>query len=279
MPRRTRVLACLLALAVLAGCSGTQFFYNRLDVLLPWYLSRYVDLERGQRDALKARVDAFLGWHRREELPRYAALLARMESALDGRVAPHVVAGFALDAERAWERSRDRGLEELIALAGELDAAQLAGFIERMEEKQAEYEEEYLSRDDDEYREDACDRLVDTLEDNLGRLGRGREKRLCALLSDLRRSDRAWLAERQRWIDWLATVLEREPGWEQRLVEGVRNWGETLPADRRALYDHNSDLIFRVVAEAVESRSERQDRHLRRRLAGLRADAVSLSAP
>jgi hypothetical protein len=36
----------VLTLFLLSGCSSTTFFYNRLDFILPWYLDKYVDLNR-----------------------------------------------------------------------------------------------------------------------------------------------------------------------------------------------------------------------------------------
>jgi hypothetical protein len=36
----------------LSACSSTTFFYNRLDIILPWYLERYVDLDREQSRSL-----------------------------------------------------------------------------------------------------------------------------------------------------------------------------------------------------------------------------------
>lgn len=279
MVRHSRYLVCCLLLALVAGCSSTRFFYNRLDFLIPWYLSDYVDLESSQRELLERRVDAFLGWHRRSELPRYAALLARAEQSLDSRVTAATVEDLALSAEAEWLRLRDRGLAELIRVGEALDDAQIASFIDTLRERQSEYEEKYLDRDDREYRDDACDRLVDNLEDYLGRLGRKGQRRSCNMLDDLRRSDAAWLAERQRWVDWLEDVLERAPGWQDELRAGVAGWADTVAPAYRSIYDHNTALIYRAVAAAVERRSERQDRHLRRRLAGLREDLSELSAP
>jgi len=277
--RRSRQVACCLLLALVAGCSSTQFFYNRLDFLIPWYLSGYVDLEGGQRELLEDRVDAFLGWHRRSELPRYAALLARAEQSLDGRVTAATVRDLAIAAEAEWLRLRDRALDELIVVGESLDASQVAAFIDSLRERQAEYEEKYLERSDATYREEACERLIDNLEDYLGRLGRGRQRRTCDMLADLRRSDAAWLTERRRWVDWLEDILQRRSGWQAALREGVDGWAGTVAPEYRRIYDHNTALIYRAVATAVERRSERQDRHLRRKLAGLREDVTQLSAP
>ncbi|MFN2327428.1 MAG: DUF6279 family lipoprotein [Chromatocurvus sp.] len=266
-------------LVLIAGCSSTQFFYNRLDFLIPWYLSGYVDLERDQRQLLKDQVDALLGWHRRSELPRYVSLLARAEASLDSPVTPATVEGLALSAEVEWLRLRDRALDELMVVGEALDDAQIAEFIGKLRERQLEYEEKYLDRDDEAYREEACDSLIDNLEDYLGRMGRGRQREICTHLDDLRRADTAWLTERQRWVDWLEEVLQRKPGWQTELRQRVTDWEDTVSPTYLGTYAHNSALIYRAVAAAVDTRSERQDRYLRRKLSGLRGDFTQLSAP
>ena len=63
-----RLLTALLVL-LLTGCS-TTFLYNRLNIILPWYMGTYVDLDRQQRDYLDELLDPFLTWHREEELAR-----------------------------------------------------------------------------------------------------------------------------------------------------------------------------------------------------------------
>jgi hypothetical protein len=78
--RASRVGRLLVAgglLAVLVAC-GTQFVYNRLDWLTHYYLSSQVSLDGSQSRELRRGLESFFAWHRRNELPRYAAFLDRM---------------------------------------------------------------------------------------------------------------------------------------------------------------------------------------------------------
>ena len=65
---------CLIVLT-LSSCSATQFIYNRVDILVRWYLDDYVSLDREQQARFDGRLEALLDWHRREELPAYVVLL------------------------------------------------------------------------------------------------------------------------------------------------------------------------------------------------------------
>ena len=101
---------------------------------------------------------------------------------------------------------------------------------------------------------------------------------LHAASEDLRRSDSAWLTERAAWLDKLALLLEREPGWQQRVRDAVAARPQTVSRDYQQVYDHNAQVLYTALAELLNSRTERQDRHLRDRLYDLRSDLETLVA-
>jgi hypothetical protein len=272
--RRLFVVAlCVL----LGGCSSTtRFFYNRLNIVLPWYLERYVDLDRGQAQQFDAQVEALLAWHRREELPQYVLLLDDVLARLDGPLTTADVIEFGDEAELAWYRVRDRALDELLLLGAQLSDEQVGEFLAKLQEKQEKFEDKYLPRDEEEFRDDAADNLRDTLEDYLGRLDPPQREIVLAAARDLQRSDALWLAERQRWIDVLHTELVRAPGWQQRIRRQVLGWEATLDSDTTSAYDHNTLVVQEAIAAVVDARSDKQDRRLRRKLVDLRDDLQQL---
>ncbi len=277
--RLRRVALLLLAAALLSACSARVFFYNRLDFLIPWYIEGYVPLDRDQEDRLEALLDPVLAWHRREELPRYAALVdeARRLTATDPAL-PDVTA-LAADIELAWYRLRDRALEALLGLADTLSGAQVDAFIAELRERQREYEAEYLPRTDEEYREDALERLEDSLGDYLGRLDDRQEQRLAAAVSELERIDGEWLAVRAAWIDRLEAILVKEAGWQDRLRASVRDWEQWVPESYIAGTNHNSAVVLGAITDVLALRSERQQARFERELAALERDLEQLMVP
>ena len=73
-------------LLAVTACSATQFIYNRVDILVRWYLGDYVSLDRDQRARFDQRLEVFLEWHRSEELPSYVVLLDESLTILDDGV-------------------------------------------------------------------------------------------------------------------------------------------------------------------------------------------------
>ncbi|WP_439101735.1 DUF6279 family lipoprotein [Congregibacter sp.] len=262
--RRLLLGACLL---LVTACSSTTFVYNRLDIALSWYLGRYVDLTRSQSREFDGQLEAFLDWHRREELPRYVEFLDTVDRDLDSTVTVATLESYSDRAEEAWFRLRDPALEQLLALGASLSDEQIGEFMEAMEKKQEKYERKYLDRDDEEMREDAFENLEETLEDYLGRLNDAQSDRLRFAADELLRSDEVWLGEREAWMAALARELEREPGWQQRVTTIVRTWEDSLDPDVQALYDHNRSIVQLAIVDVVNSRSDKQDERLRKKIA------------
>jgi len=269
------VLACVFCLG---ACSGTTFVYNRLDTILPWYVDDYVELNATQERQLEEILRPFLDWHRQQELPRYVELLNQVDSSLDHEVTPTDLANIYDEMQVAWLRLEQESLDGLLELGASLSDAQVQEFLVYMRERQDEYEEEYLTRSGSEYREEIYDNFADTLEDYLGRLTGEQKERLGQAVAEFERADEVWLQERAASIDRLAVILQREPGWQERVREAVKRRGETVSPRYQEVYQHNLDAVFAAVAGVLNSRSERQDRYLREELAGLREDLETLIA-
>ena len=264
-------------LVLLVACSGTTLVYNRLHILLPWYLGEYVDLDREQGRYLDRQLAPYLDWHRREELPRYIDLLDRARALLDAEVAAADIAALQTEVEAAAGRLQDRALDWLLPLAQRLSDRQIDGFLAALADKQEEYRDKYLDRDDARYHRDAFKSLRDNSQDYLGRLDAKQRAGLRRAADRLQRADAAWLAEREQWIATLAEILQRQPGWQQRLRDALAERESRYAAAHRALYQHNVGVIHGAIAELLNSRSERQDRRLRRELSNLRRDLAILA--
>ncbi len=277
MFRAAKVLA-LGSLLLLGGCSSTTFLYNRLDLILPWYLGDYVDLDRSQKKQLKALLEPFLEWHRREELPAYLDILSQIEERLDEEVTADDIGAIATEFEAAWFRLEARAMEWMLELGEGLTDQQMADFVQRLWDKQKEYEEKYLERDIAEYREDAYDSLLDNSSDYLGRLDWGQRGMLEEAAGKLKRADKVWLKERATWMQRLEDILQREPGWQQALLDAMAARDETVSQQYLDVYTHNTSVVYEAIADLLNSRTDKQDQRLRRKLTDLREDIEGLIA-
>ncbi|MEO0438266.1 MAG: DUF6279 family lipoprotein [Pseudomonadota bacterium] len=274
-----KVVLLLCSVLLISSCSSTKFVYNRLDFFLPWYLGRYVDLDREQSRSLDRELVGLLAWHREEELPTYLDLLASAEAELETTISVETLDRLVRDFETAWYRVRDRGLDALLLLGDELSNEQLDQFVQKIKKQQQKYERKYLKRNDEEFRKDAYENLKDTLSDYLGRLDKSQRAVILAAVSDLVRSDQYWLAERMAWIEFIENELKREPGWQERVRNTVIDWEEQLDPKALAIYESNTLRVQQAAVEILNSRTDKQDRRLRRELQKLKDDVVDLTAP
>lgn len=270
---------CMVCCLLLVGaCSSTTFFYNRLDFILPWYLDDYVELDRDQERYLDELLQPFLAWHRSDELPRYVALLESVEASLDQPLSAGDVAAISLEFEEAWFRLQEEFLDWLLELGARLTDEQIQSFLDELWRDQEKYQDKYLQRTDREYREDSYDSLLDNLQDYMGRLDKGQRALLSAASAELERSDQIWLDERAAWLKKLGGLLQRQPGWQLRLREAIAQRGADMSQEYRRTYEHNLGVIHATLAQVLNRRTQKQDRHLRRELSTLRADLETLNA-
>jgi Family of unknown function (DUF6279) len=266
------------ALLSISACSGTSFVYNRLDFLVPWYVDDYAELTQEQKAYLDELLAPFLSWHREQELPTYITLLERIEASLKQPLTAAGVAAIFVEFEQAWLRLERESLQRLLELGARLSDAQMASFLEVLWDRQQEYEEEYLTRTDEEFYQDSYENLLDSIQDYLGKLSENQRETLRDASRRLLRSDQAWLQGRADWLTQLAVLLQRQPGWQERVRTQVAMRNDNTAPEHRRIYEHNMGVIYDVLAQLLNDRSDPQDRHLRDKLSELQKDIETLIA-
>ena len=275
----TRGLSWCLIVLTLSSCSATQFIYNRVDILVRWYLDDYVSLDREQQARFDGRLEALLEWHRREELPAYVVLLDDALTILDEGVPLEDTRAMADRIEDAAIRFQDPFLELLLSTGQDLTPEQKQQFVDNLMSKQEEFEEDRLARGDTEYREDLEDRIKNKKNRYLGPLTAEQTDRIAVGASEMTRLDRFWLEDRRVWIAELSVILlEAEPDWPDQVRALIAGRDDALlPAYREGI-DHNGEVILQLSRDVLIARTDKQDRKLRNRLQSLRDDLAALAA-
>ena len=79
-PKLRTIISAALAALLLAGCgSFLRLGYGQGPHLAYWWADGYLDLDGEQSLRLREALDDWFDWHRRTQLPDYAALLARAQ--------------------------------------------------------------------------------------------------------------------------------------------------------------------------------------------------------
>ena len=265
----------LIALIFLTGCSSTTFVYNRIDILLPWYLGSYVDLSRDQKQYLDELLIPFFNWHRHEELPRYAEIINSVQGLLDSEVEVENIALITLDVEESWFRLGDGLLLRIIPLAKDLTDEQINNFLQVMQTKIIESENKYLKRNDQVYQKDNYKRLRKNLRRFIGTMNKEKLDLVKIASKSMRRVDAEWIQNRKKLVANLGSILQREEGWEQRFIS-ITHRDDLVSKNYRDNYAYNIDVTHHLIAAILNTRTKKQDKKIRAQLKRYRTDIETL---
>lgn len=123
MTRTLRAITFSLSLALLlvtGGCStGLKLAYDNLERLALWEIDDRIELDDSQKALFHKEFKDLHAWHRRSQLPLYAADLRTLAAAIDGNqplgtAADQTLSKADAHGQRLWEQSKP-GIERLLA--------------------------------------------------------------------------------------------------------------------------------------------------------------------
>jgi hypothetical protein len=269
----------IVAGSLLAGCSTTSLVYDNL----PWLLHRRIDarfdLTATQSDQLKTQIAEFAAWHRRQELPRYAIEMERIETALADGLTRGEAEEFVALFREARKRLLARAIPMSAAFLHSVNDEQIAEFETTHREAMAE-DRERLELPRDEQVELRFERAMDNLEDWFGAFDESQTAHVRKLMAALPDTYASWLRRREFRHRRIVTLLRGNPTPAQ-LEEKLREWWLTdtaaLPRGMRTGRERfwNSAVTFMLEVDAVLTEAQRE--HAIHRLMRYRTDFVRLS--
>lgn len=203
----------LLSLAVaLSACSAIKLGYNALPQVSAWWLDGYIDFTDDQELRVREELARFHLWHRREELPKAAALLQQAERLVAGDIAAdELCAKVPLIQERllaAFERAEPAA----VTLALGLQPAQLAHLQRKYDKNNRDYRKEWVDLPARELQEKLFKQYVDRMETVYGRLDDAQRGLVQAQVERSLFSAEANLRERQRRQQDMLQALRKLAG-------------------------------------------------------------------
>lgn len=206
------IIATLLAL-LMAGCSALRLTYGQGPLLAYWWMDGYLDFSAEQSPRVKASLEDWFGWHRAEQLPRYAALLGELQTLAGRDVTPREVCGVYDDLQQRLLVDYDQAVPAMAAVLRGLTPAQLDHLARRYADKNDEVRRDYLQSDPDKRRSASLRRVVDRAEMVYGSVNDAQRALLAAALETSPFDPAAWLAERrarqQHVLDSLRALIAR----------------------------------------------------------------------
>ncbi len=206
--RRIIGLALLLPLVLaLSACGMVRLAYDQAPTLLYWWIDGYVDVSGEQTPKLREGIDRWFAWHRRTQLPDYAALLVRAQRDVLEPTTAAAACGWQAEIERRLELAASEAVPAAAELMLSLSPEQLLHIERRMTKGLVEARADFLQADVAERKALSLKRSVDRFETLYGRLDSAQRERLAAALASSSFDPERWLAERElRQRDMLRTL-------------------------------------------------------------------------
>ena len=291
-------LALGLSLSVigLAGCSALRIGYSQAPDLLYWYLDSYLDFDARQTPKLREALTQWQAWHRRTQLPDYAATLQRAQADVRADITPARACEWQSEllarAHTAFDRFAPAAAEFVVTAT-----PQQVQYLERRYAKaNLKFADDFLQSNPRKRAEAALRRTVDRVETLYGLLNSAQRAQLAEALARSPFSADIWLAERREQQQEALSLLRRfgiaatatategaAPSPAAAAAEAaLRSYISHIERSPREPYQRYAERLREfncaVAAEFHNATSAAQRQHAARKLAGWEADARALAA-
>ncbi|QXH60659.1 DUF6279 family lipoprotein [Pseudomonas azerbaijanorientalis] len=280
MSRWLKHIAVVLAVTLALGaCSRVGLAYRNLDVIIPWTLSDYLDMNGEQKSWLDERLKEHLSWHCTTQMPGYLDWLDRLQTMIaTNQVTDAALQARAHEAEQAIAETAREITPSAIELLQGLDDKQVAEMNDAFAKDRRKRQEEYLKPTLDQQIKERSARMERRLNDWLGPLSNTQQQRVTTWSRALGDQNTQWLANRVHWQkQFSAAVAQRQsPQFPQRIETLLIN-RESLwtPAYRQAFANTEAQarsLFVDLMAASTPSQRER----LLKKIEGVRKDFSDL---
>ncbi|PWB32816.1 hypothetical protein DCO48_11860 [Pseudomonas sp. SDI] len=264
---------------VLLACTRIDLAYRNLDVLVPWSLSDYLNMNRQQKDWLNQRLKQHLAWHCRTQLPGYLTWLDGVRSMVaSNAVSDEQLRGQTQQAKAAIAKVAEQITPSAAQLLRGMSDEQVRGlreaFTEDIQARQAKYVKTPLAKQV----AARSQRMEKRLSDWLGELSPQQRVRVMSWSQALGEQNRQWIANRASWQQQFSAAMEQRqtPAFEPRLAQLLKDRESLWTPEYRQAYQHAEQEARRLLVDLMAQSSPAQRQHLQERLSKMRADFSNL---
>jgi hypothetical protein len=286
-----RIIGLALVALALTGCSVVRLAYDQAPTLAYWWIDSYVDLNAEQTPMVRDALERWLAWHRRSQLPEYAALLARAQRELAQPTTAAAMCALANEVERRLDIAVDAAAPALAELVLSLTPEQLRHLERQVTKKAAEVRADFAQPDPAERRAKSFKRTLERYENFYGTLDAAQRERLAALLAASPFDADRWQVERslrnREMVQTLASTIAAGRGTDRDAAlalaqAAVRTIAERAVRSPRPDYRAYQQRLLQdncaLVATMHNHMKPEQRQHLRSKLKGWENDLRSLIA-
>ena len=281
---RAAIIGALLAL--LGGCGALRVAYGTGPLVAWWWLDGYLDFPSEQVQPVKSAIDRWFDWHRRTQLPDYAAQLAALQALANGPVTSAQLCDLNVRLRQKLAPALDQALVLGAEFVPTLTKSQLGHLEKRYAKNLEQMREEFLQPDPTDRAAATLERAIKRAEQVYGTLDVAQRRVIADGVAASPFDPQAWYEERRRrQADTVATLrrLVAERADRDQALAALRTLAErnerspepTYRDYQRRLTDYNCAFVARIHNAATPA----QLQAARDTLRGWEEDLRTLAAP
>ncbi|AHG39914.1 hypothetical protein N018_06515 [Pseudomonas syringae CC1557] len=272
-------ITLLMTVSLLAGCNQVGLAYRNLDVIIPWTLSDYLDMNSQQKGWLDTRLKEHLSWHCSTQLPSYLAWLDKLEAMVkNDQVTYEGLEARTREAKEAISTISREITPSAVELLSRFDDKQVQEMQESFAKDQRKRENKYLDQPLERQIAERADRMEKRLTPWIGKLNQAQKDRIQTWSASLGEQNKAWIENRTRWQNlFLATVQQRQSSdFPQRIAALLQDRETFWTPEYRKAYDQTEKAAISLIVDVTAMSTPEQRTRLLNRIADMRKDFTEL---
>ena len=284
--RRPIIAALCCLLALVSGCSVLRIGYSQAPDLMYWWLDGHVDFNGAQTVRVREALGQWFAWHRRSQLPDYAAQLARAQAEVLVDTTPARVCEWQDEVIRRAQTAFEHAVPAAADILMTITPQQIQHIEHRYAKANDEFRNDYLQPDPAQRAEAAVKRTVERIESLYGAIDDAQRSRIAAALARSPFDPELWFTERrlrqQDTLQILRTLTASAGAGREQAQAALRTYADRLQRSPRENYRRYAQRLteFNCAFAATfhNATSAAQRRRAADKLAGWESDLRALAA-
>ena len=280
MLRRLKLLVVLLTLSlVLAGCNRVDLAYRNLDVIIPWTLNDYLDMNAGQKSWFNDTLKEHLAWHCTTQLPGYLDWLDRLQQMVDNsQITDAALQARTVEAKQAIAEVAREITPSAIQLLQGLDDQQVKDMGEALAKDLRKRQDEYLKPPLAQQIKERAERMSKRLDAWMGPLSPSQQNRVTAWSIALGEQNQEWIGNRAHWQAQFIDALQQRHSadFPQKIQQLLVDRESLWTPQYRTAYAQTEAAARGLIIDLMAESTAQQRQTLTQKIGKVRSDFQAL---
>lgn len=274
-----RALSLLILCTLLLACSSVDLAYRNLDLLIPWSLNDYLNMNARQKTWLDERLKVHLRWHCSTQLPVYQSWLDRVDRMVaSNQVNDQQLQARAKEAKQAIADIAKAVTPSAVELLRGFDDEQVREMRQTFADDVRKRHEKYVNTPLERQIGNRTQRMEKRLMAWLGDLTPAQRVRVQAWAQSLGEQNRQWIDNRARWqAQMIAAMQQRErPEFAAQVERLLKDRDSVWTPRYRQTQKQNEQAARSLLVDVMKDSTPAQRQRLRHKIADVRQDLHKL---